>query len=109
MILIVVVQNDLHVLDTLSFIHVKLVTLLIIEKKFLNHSKEVVNFVVFKIANLVNLSKYAIDLGDLTRNFMKVFKDIFQFKILVYQLLPKLHGTLTKDCRVKIKLLMKIS
>ena len=84
MVLVVVVQNDLHVLDALSFINVMLVSLLIIEKKFLNHSKEVINFVVFKVANLINLSKYAIDLGDLTGNFMKVFKDIFQFKILVY-------------------------
>ena len=84
MVLVVVVQNDLHVLDALSFINVMLVTLLIIEKKFLNHSKEIINFVVFKVANLINLSKYAIDLGDLTGNFMKVFKDIFQFKILVY-------------------------
>ena len=84
MVLVIVVQNDLHVLDALSFINVMLVTLLIIEKKFLNHSKEIINFVVFKVANLINLSKYAIDLGDLTGNFMKVFKDIFQFKILVY-------------------------
>ena len=73
MVLVIVVQNDLHVLDALSFINVMLVTLLIIEKKFLNHSKEIINFVVFKVANLINLSKYAIDLGDLTRYFMKVF------------------------------------